>query len=370
MDAQVIIVGGGPAGAWLAYQLARMGVETLVLEKHALPRYKACGGALSLKAVNCLKAKDVWPHIPIDREISDFEFAYSRYSPIPFQYHGPPIRLVQRSQFDHALLHLASAAGARLIQCRVHQVSRGNRVMMVETNRGTFRAHYVVGADGAGSIVARSFKLNPGISFSAFQAEVPVDEYPGLAERFKDKIFLQWGRLPNGYGWVFPKRTGLSVGLGSRSSGPVLWGAFTSFLTELGVDWKRIEVHGHRIPVGGRLVVSGERFLLLGDAAYLAEPFTGEGIYYALRSAELAASCLVKGRIGRYSSLLRDEIYPELNWAMKMEQLFGRWPALFHHLVKRNPDIIEHFFAFIHGQASFHSFYRNILPQLINIRGS
>ena len=338
----VVIVGGGPAGATLAYELARKGIRVLLLEKERLPRYKCCAGGVTRKAAGLLDSDISQMVEDVVYEVS-FGFnlgkTYLRRSGQPVMY------TVMRDSFDHSLVERAQRYGALLMDAqRVTQVQTYGDRVDISTADNVFHSRLVVGADGVHSIVARELDMERSIEYlTAMESEIAVPEEQ-LAE-WKGRAHLDLGCVQGGYAWVFPKRDHLSVGAGcgaSRAKG--LHAHYRRFLDSLNVGTYAVARSGsHLIPTctKGSLVWQ-DRALLVGDAAGLCDPLTGEGIYYAIRSAQLAAQviedCLTNTRaeLDNYQEAVDRELLSELRIARVLSRLFVRFPHLAFEMLKRS----------------------------------
>ena len=330
----VIVVGAGPAGATLAYELGKRGIGVLVLEKEKLPRYKCCAGGVTSKAAKLLDfdisevAEDI---------IYEISFTFNLGSPYLGHHSQPLIYTVMRDVFDYFLVQKARQLGAVLMDGqKVTQVEvRADRVE-IATADSIFRSRLVVGADGAYSIVARELGMGRSMEYLVgIESEIVVPEEE-LA-KWKSRIQIDLGCIPGGYAWVFPKRNHLSVGAGCLASKARHLNRYhQKFLNSLGIGSYTIaRSSSHLIPTctKGNLVWQ-DKALLLGDAAGLADPLTGEGIYNAIQSAQLAApvieNSLVSGKVGLqdYQQIVERKIMSELRIARTLSRNFVRFPRL------------------------------------------
>ncbi len=301
----VVVVGAGPAGATSAFYLARSGLDVLLVDRESFPREKPCGGGFSLRLM------DDFPFLRRRRD--EFLSAVSRVGTI----HSPDLRTALRgevtmatalrAEFDHVVLRSALDAGADLAHGHVKGVtSRRDRVLVHIRGEDDIEARAVVGADGVSSTVARSVGLNrrwpPGHITACRVAEVPLPEDTVIdiyGEEREYHFFADlWGSP--GYGWVFPKRHTVNVGLGIVAHMALglkrRFQEFVRLLVRNGLLPSTADLSGARgalVPTGGPLerTVSG-RVLLVGDAAGMVNPITGGGIEYAMRAARHAAVVL------------------------------------------------------------------------------
>ena len=284
-----IIVGAGPAGSVLGYELARSGVDVLVLEKEIIPRYKTCGGGINLRAARLLDF-DLSPIT--ERVVYGGEVTYKLGHRFVKHYAEPDTYMVMRDRFDRFLADRAVAAGAKVLDGRkVTRIEHNNGYVAVRCQDDAFKGRLIIGADGANSVVARHLGLMEGVGMSvALEAEVDVSS--SLPARWDSLATIYIGVIPGGYAWVFPKEDHLSIGVvGDVKYAHRLRQYYRRFLEaqDLGVHRVR-QFKGHRMPMRRTgMDIQWGRGLLLGDAAGLIDPFSGDGIYYAIRSAHLAA---------------------------------------------------------------------------------
>ncbi|MGE0643990.1 MAG: geranylgeranyl reductase family protein [Nitrospira sp.] len=331
----VIVVGSGPAGSTAAFKLVKAGVAVAVLEKAALPRYKTCGGGIIGRAMQAL---------PVDvRQVVEQECRSAQLNVLPtglsFTTHRsiPIVSMTMRDRFDFALLSAGETAGATVHQrCAVEEVFYQGDFITVATNVGTMSAKFVVAADGALSTVARKMGMADGrvlIPALEYEVRVPRDRL----ERFYGIARFDFGLLQQGYAWVFPKNNHLSVGvLSTVQRGSDLKHAMARYLNLLdGGAVTQIQRHGFVIPISPRIgPFVDKRVLLVGDAAGLADPVTGEGISFAIRSGLMAAQSLIDGHCEEqavrqaYTQSLAETILPELQRGRQLAKLLYDFPRL------------------------------------------
>jgi geranylgeranyl reductase family protein len=338
----VIIVGAGPAGATLAYELGKRGIGVLVLEKEKLPRYKCCAGGVTSKTAKLL---DFDISEVVEDTVYEVSFTFNLGSPHLRQHSQPLIYTVMRDVFDYFLVKKAQQQGAVLIDGqRIAQIQVSGDWVEVSTADNSFRSRLVVGADGAYSVVARELGMVRSMEYVAgIESEIVVPEEE-LA-KWKSRVQMDLGCIPGGYAWVFPKRNHLSVGTGCLvSKAKSLNRRHQKFLNSLSIgNYTIIRSSSHLIPTctKGRLVWQ-DKALLLGDAAGLADPLTGEGIYNAILSAQLAAPVIEnslvhdKGKLEDYQEAVDEKIMSELRTARVLSKFFIRFPYLAFGMIKRS----------------------------------
>jgi geranylgeranyl reductase family protein len=341
----VIVVGAGPAGATLAYELARKGIEVLLLEKEELPRCKCCAGGVTSRATRLL---DFDISEVIEDIVHEISFTFNLGSPYLGQHSQPLMHTVMRDVFDHFLVRKAKHLGAVLMDGqKVTQVQMSGNGVEISTADKVFRSRVAVGADGASSTVASELGMKRNTEYlKAMQSEIvgPEEE---LA-KWKSRAQVDLGCVPGGYAWVFPKRNRLSVGVGYHASkARDLHAHHRKFLNSLNVGSYTIASScSHLIPTctSGRLIWQ-DKALLVGDAAGLADPLTGEGIYNAILSAQLAASViedsLVTGKVELrdYQQIVEKKIISELKIARRLSKFFVRFPHLAFGMLSQNEEV-------------------------------
>ncbi|MFQ5829572.1 MAG: geranylgeranyl reductase family protein [Candidatus Methylomirabilia bacterium] len=365
MDYDVIVVGAGPGGSTAAYELAHRGVKVGLFERKRLPRYKPCGGCLSLK-IDRILAPDFHPLV--EQTVYGARFTFKGLRPIRRRSDRPVAYMVMRDRFDAFLAGEARKGGAELREAEpVTAVREQDDGVEVVTERRTYRAQFLVGADGATGIVARALGLQPGKRVAvALEGEATVSAE--MLETVGDEAWIEFGSIPVGYAWVFPKCDHLSVGVGGlkgRVGNPRAY--YSTYIEDEGLltALEREERHGYIIPVfdGGREPIRTARTLLVGDAGALVDPFLGEGIYYAIRSGQLAAETLEgalagQSKLDAYDTLLEEEIYPEFRAARKMGFLLYAFPETGYEVLTRRPRFIEAYFEALRGDGSYDEMWR------------
>ncbi len=341
----VLISGGGPAGAAAARVLARAGVDVLLLERARFPRPKLCGGLLPEKAMRL--AERLYGAGP-DELLRAGALEARRHGYL-VQYRGValargempyPFHLARREDFDLWCLGRAEEAGATVRQGQAVSGCDPGTGAVRTTAGETMSARVVIGADGATSPVRKSLPPDKsdraawraGLA-SGLEIFLPYERFPERPER----ITLHLGVVGWGYAWVFPRRGDVGVGVcglytKNRRGFKAL---LTDYLDLLGVRGTVADLHSHPLPYGNYLSCPAHgRVLLAGDAAGFIEPLLGEGVYYAMRTGELAArAALAHLESGAdparaYLDLL-GPVHAEMRWSLRLRRLlFGLEPVL------------------------------------------
>ena len=326
----VVVVGAGPAGSAAARAAALAGARVLMLDRAAFPRPKLCGGGL-VGISRDLVAQAVEPgSVPVRSRATTLVasragwFAATRHNATPF------VEVVDRSDLDDALVKAAMKAGAELRQETVHGLVEHEHKVEVDLGGGrSVQARYVVGADGSASRIAR----HVGAVYASTDLGLEVHVTLPHPRRWANKVGLDWTPTPGSYAWVFPHGATAVVGvIGERSRSESLKKDLADFLARVAPD------HAHEGSAPGHLVrvrseaspLATARVLLVGDAAGLVEPWTREGISYALRSGRLAGAAAAAGDVERYRTAVLSTLAPEMAAGSELLDGFAARPVLAH----------------------------------------
>ncbi len=327
------IVGGGPAGSSAALHLAEGGLSVCVIEKAALPRYKTCGGGVVWRARTFLPpgfdgfVERLCHSAEVHVAGTGLSFETERRNPI--------ITMTMRDTLDARLLQAALDRGARLIaDCSVTDIVPAGDAVRLVTTKGTVDAHVVIAADGATGSLAKKAGWTDSLEFiPALEWEVYPE--PDRLEAFHGRARFDFGFVPHGYAWVFPKERHLSIGVLTKKRAD-LNAALQRYMTCVGLRGnERTERHGYVIPWGPRKGgFARGRIFLAGDTAGFVDPITGEGISYALLSGRLAARAILDAgldpqRAGQlYEQTLASSILTELKLGGWISRLVYDSPGL------------------------------------------
>lgn len=340
MPYDVIVVGAGPAGSSAAHAAASAGARVLVLDRARFPRYKTCGGGLIGPTLSALPAGFEVP-VRTDIHRATFTLAGGRWT--DRRSDRRLLSLIDRAEFDAALLDNAQAAGAQFQErVTVTGIEQDPEQVTLTTSEGPLRAGYVIGADGSASRIARQV----GVAVDTVDLGLEVELATGQqTARWENRIHLDWGPGRGSYGWVFPKGDTLTVGvIQSRGNASATRAYLARFVKEIGVESLReLKSSGHLTRTRAeQSPLSRGRVLVAGDAAGLLEPWTREGISYAVRSGRLAGTAVADGLSdpgsarSAYDRAIADTLVPEMAAGRLALRAFERSPAVMHHVVTRS----------------------------------
>ena len=368
---RVAILGGGPAGAFAAEQLASAGLDVLVFDEK-LAWEKPCGGGLTYKAYS--QYPFLIENSTPKRLITETILAAPHGGEVSLKL-DDPLLIYSRLDLNRMLLERAERAGAQIEKARVLGMSRNGRGWQLRTSSGMAHADFCIVATGARNALPEvGTELTPQDTMSALGYYVPGDQ---------TRIDIQFLPRLEGYIWVFPRCGHLSVGIcGKGEPASSLRQRLEQYLTGRGIAWKGAAFYSHLLPSLSAASwkknrVAGEGWMAVGDAAGLVDPVTGEGLYYAIRSADLAARALLSeasepaGKAGQYGRSLQRDFAADLEFGSRLAKrvflgrfLFGSVPARMVQFTRRSPRfsaIIQDLFA---GKQPYLGLKRRLLQNL------
>jgi geranylgeranyl reductase family protein len=346
-----IVIGAGPAGSTAAFRLSHAGARVLLVDRERFPRDKPCGGGLTYRAVRQLP-------VSVDPVVEDtvrrFELGFRYGKRFERRSEEPLILMTQRRRLDGYLAEQAAAAGTDFrdgLRATALDLDEGGGT--VRFNGSGASAPVVIGADGVNGLTARSLGLAKGRRHGvALEGNVALVH---AREDYRGRAVVELGTVPGGYAWVFPKGDHVNVGVGGwESEGPRLREHLDRACTAYGLPVERLEsLRGYRLPMrsaGGG--ARNGRVLLVGDAAGLVDPLSGDGIYEALVSARLAAESATEllggGSLDAYERRLEAELGRALAASWKAKFALERFPRVVYD-VARLPLVWSFTAAFLRG---------------------
>lgn len=362
----ILVLGGGPAGSAAAKRAADLGLSVAIIDKAVFPRDKLCGGMLSGRSIRALEAlfagQSSVPKALVSRDIL-FRWAGAEVA----EFQAPhDLTLTMRYDFDAELQRHAVEKGAKTFY-GARDIALDPDKNQIRIDGQTLNYRVLIGADGANSQVARTLfgrAMNPKTIGFGLEVEVPhasLEKPPHVQIDFRA---VNWG-----YGWVFPKSSGWTIGVGGLlCRNPDMKSRMADYLTSVGVDPGSAKVKGHHLPFGDYRKIPGRKNVLLaGDAAGLVDPLTGEGIAYALESGALAVeaakTALDHGKpehaIRHYRKALQPQ-FSELANAVFLRRLafLPRLEGLFRDRLTHSDRLRTAFFDLLDGQESYDSLKR------------
>lgn len=368
---RVAVLGGGPAGSVAAERLASAGLETYLLDEK-LAWEKPCGGGLTYKAYqkypflidNSLPKKLVTRTILTDERGGSVGMRLSQ-----------PLVIYSRLELNGMLLKRAEKSGARIEKTRVLGLDRQSNGWSVRTKHGVIETDYCVVATGA-----RNGLRDVGTQWTGADTMYALGYWVPSNQEHVDIHFF---RGFEGYIWVFPRCGHLSVGIcGKGETAQQLRQRLESYMRERSILLKDAVFYGHALPSLERPAwrnnrVAGDGWLAVGDSAGLVDPVTGEGLYYAIRSGDLASRVILDEQMNpaekaaAYRQHLQCDFLEELVFASALAKrfffqkfLFSSVPARMIEFMRRSPrmrEIVQDLFA---GTQSYLQLKRRLLDSL------
>ena len=334
----VAVVGAGPAGSWAAYRLARAGARVVLLDP-SHPREKPCGGGVTGRAFELVASAIQRADLPVVSVRTASFVAGGRAATVPLPPPDAPceaLSIVGRQSFDGALLAAATRMGAVHRAIRVTDVERTASVWTVSSASERVTSDWVIGADGATSLVRRRVAT----AFPRTELSVATGYFVGGVT--SAEIAIDFDDTPTGYVWSFPRADHLAVGACGQAdavTAPCLLARTGAWIRKNVNGGGTLDRYSWPIPSLTEAALhaecpAGDKWMLVGDAAGLVDPITREGIYFALLSADHAATSLAGAApAAQYRQRLRDTVYDELVRAARLKARFFR-PELLGLLVR------------------------------------
>ncbi|PWA05568.1 geranylgeranyl reductase family protein [Flavobacterium psychrotolerans] len=339
----VAIIGSGPSGASAALELAKNGISTVIIEKEILPRYKTCGGGFVFRG-----RKNMPFDIAsvVEREFYDVDIHFEKMNvKHTTKRDNPIISMIMRDAFDNLIVEKAKENGVTLLQNhKVLDITFGE-MQTIHTSEGDVKAKFIIAADGALSPVAKIAgwkETRTIIPALEYEVEVPDSDF----ERLSQNVRFDFDAIPYGYGWCFPKKNHLSIGVAvfSKTNSKInLKEYYATYLKTLGInEMIKESAHGFVIPISPRTDTFVQKnVFLIGDAAGFADPISAEGISNAILSGKLAAQSIVEGNLNSsiaaqlYHKKLEENLLPEIKSGLFIAKMFYEKQTLRNGIIKK-----------------------------------
>jgi flavin-dependent dehydrogenase len=315
---RIAIVGGGPAGAFAASLLGQSGRDVTLFDER-MAWEKPCGGGLTLKALE--RYSFLRDNLQPKKMVSRVEMSLLGGPSVRFELRDPVV-IYSRHTLNQLLLDRARDAGVHLVQ---------ERITSIEPQQNSWRLRGTHGEHSADFLVLASGARNPFTGFGLPQAQADTSMTLGyFVPGQRDDMEIEFQNGLEGYLWIFPRDTHSSVGICGtllREPSRQMKDRLHDYMRRKGLAVDGARFYSHRLPALRRTTLhnlrpSGPGWAAVGDAAGLVDPITGEGLFYALRSADLLAECILSGRTEDYSRTLRSEFGRDLELGARIAPRF------------------------------------------------
>jgi geranylgeranyl reductase family protein len=373
----VAVVGAGPSGSTTAYHLAKAGARVIMLDRAEFPREKPCGGGVTARAYE-RSPVDLTP--VVEQVVSRVRFSFRLGEFFDYEYRtrdaGPEPRtlvyMTQRHRLDEYLMQQAVAVGAEFEGGhQVREIELGADGVRIGSNGSSIEAAVIVGADGANGVVAHQAGLAPVTQPPvALEAHFPY-RGDGAPAGWSDLLAIELGSMEGGYGWSFPKADHFNVGCGGfRSEGSHLREHLSALQKHYGLgDIEMTNLRGHHLPTrDDDAPITRGRALLVGDAAGLVDPMSGEGIYSAFVSGHLAAARLLRFLDGKdpdlwsYEAAVERELMPDIRAARLLRDAYHYTPWPCYFMLRHSERLRRALCELITGEKTYAGFLRQMGP--------
>lgn len=372
----VAIIGAGPAGASAALAAASKSKHVIILERSSIPRYKTCGGGLIGASI---KALPKGFSSPVRASAVSFTFSMRGRFERTRTSKKSVVRLVQRDEFDASLIDAAIAANVTIRQgAVVTRLAQENDMVRIATrDHGDICARVVVGADGSAGRSSAYVGVVCDEVDLGLEVELAIPKE--LSSAWTDRILIDWGSIPGSYGWIFPKDGILSVGvIAKRGNADLARVHLKDLLSRHHLDHIKPSISsGHltRCRTEDSPLYRG-RVLVAGDAAGLLDPWTREGISFALRSgtaagraaamaAEATSEAELTAAMTAYTADISSTMGYEMQAGRAFLQAFTRHPWMFHMTITLSPMAWDLFVRLVSGETNLAAIGRQRLIRLV-----
>lgn len=359
-----VVVGAGPAGSSTAYHLARRGASVLLLEKAALPRPKACTGALSPRVAEWFDF-DFTP--TLENTVRHVRYTWKLGDEIKSELEThEPIWIVRRDNFDQFLVNQAIAQGTTVHDnTPVCGIEFANNYWRIQTSRETYQARYLVAADGAtGSLTdwlgLGQTKVRPAA----------VYEYPAPLPADKAALNFEFGLLKSGCLWCFPRRHDTVMGgitlLGNQV--PEFEAVFARYAQDFGLAGGTCSVQSVKLWNGPRPLHT-QQAVVVGEAGAIVDPLSAEGIRHGMYSGMKAAEAIAAALAGSPDALAgyttaMHEWGDNMQWAQRIASVFFRVPGIGYRVGIKRPTMTKRMGQLLAGEIQYSDIANRVIKRL------
>lgn len=294
MKCDVVIIGAGPGGVAAAHNLINNNMSCILIDKQKFPRNKLCAGGITYKTFELMKTLKLHNEFNTENSVlSEGGSLYLEYKHIADIKTKGLTYLVDRFEFDDYLVKEYKKKDGNFLEgTGVREINIKENIITLSDHR-EIKFKYLIGADGAVGITRKFVDEKFNANGFCLQVEIDKDKfnYEG------NNMSLYYGIIPQGYAWIFPKKNSFTIGFGGNYDKKIDYHKeFEKFLNNLGIICERSKFKGAMLPFGEYIktpINKEKNLLLVGDAAGLVDPFTGEGIYFAMLSGIKASNTII-----------------------------------------------------------------------------
>jgi geranylgeranyl reductase len=333
LNAKVLVIGGGPAGATAAKFLAEQGIDVILIERN-LSFVKPCGGGLSISAFDELGISKA----AIKKEVKTIRIISPLGERVDIALKDGSLAIIERGEFDRTLRSVAESKGVKIIEgefCGMLCDKYARIQVKIGEEKQEIVSEYVIAADGVNSRVRTVLGIKPSRSFFTASEHIRGTDTECCEFWFGSSF------APYSYAWVFPSSEGISIGTGCFETGKIneLFERFRKRKGIVSEGKRRI----YRVPVWEGDLYNRGKILFAGDSAGQVLPLTYEGIYYAMRAGELAAMAIIEEKVNNYKKMWKDRFQKRFVLMDRLRQYFLKDDAAAEKLVAyhKRPEIQE-----------------------------
>ncbi len=312
LKTKVLIVGGGPGGAIAAKVLAENKADVILLEKK-FSFQKPCGGGITTYAFNEFGI----PTTAIKKNVEKIRIISPKGESLNISLKGENLAIVKRGEFDNILRKQAEKNGAHVMEGEFISLNEKKYYISEIIKEGVqsqIESEFLVAADGINSKVRRSLGMKlPSCMYT-------IVEYIKGLQTESCEFWFGSSHAPHFYSWIFPADEGISLGTGCIDQKKIKL-FFERFKERTGINNKGYEMI-YRIPIWKGDIYNIGKILFAGDSAGQVLPFTYEGIYYAMKSGELAARAIIESKVENYKKMWKSKFYRRFTLMEKLKSYF------------------------------------------------